>query len=1147
MGKYHSNSVTINEDDYKVYLEALNEKIREQNVNNIAIISPYGGGKSSLIATYNDIYKPKLISVSLSAFNANIEKNLMNNNQVKNENNTQTQDISEKDGVNNTKEKFFGNEKNIERSILQQILFSEKTNKLYKSKIDRIGRGNFGNSVIKGFFITLLLFLVALSFWTYFRFDRDLTNKWFLISNILFFCVFLIVSVYFFYEKIKLKHIKLKDFEAEFENNNDDFILSKFTDELLYFFSRTKVEVLYIEDLDRFDDLSIFVKLREINQIINKSKIVKQKVTFVYCIKDDLFFDELDRAKFFEYILTLIPILNSNNVEDKINELNEKLIGQQKFPKQYIHEISYFIDDYRLLKNIFNDYILYWDQLKYDDKLMEDKNIKLFSLMIYKNKEPSDFSKLQYGTGILAELFKKKSIIKSILCDLEKKENEIHIKKDNALKVYLDNEKVIKMAAKQAITEVGTYTSYPPSSAEDFEQTDKFDNTTKYFVRNKNGYYYSCDFEKIKSQYSDFDFLEYFNNLVGTKDKLLNEYKENLSNIELEKSKVKTMPLSELINMYTEKIIEIQNPLIMFLISNKYIEENYLDYITDYSDKVLSPGDRLFISYILSKSEKDFNYSLNNISNVIDSISIEYFNTESILNINLINFLFNNANPKHKSKKKEVFTYIKNSKEKNVYIFIREYLITNGCDLFIKQLVEAKVQIISLLIDDDIDQKIYFNLMYLILSCDVNTIDYYNKDNFLKIKISQMNVSEFLNVEKELENSKLKDLRIKFKSINNVSISQLEYILKNNLFEINKENLKDICVYKKINIGISSLLNLSCEKYIKDSILQVYDNIKEISKFDNETQESIECILNCKDIVKNEFFNKLNSKIFFNEIFDFNEQESNILLDRNLLSPTWENYNNFYTNYDFDQKKLINLFQTNQDILKDSVLDNLEIQEFVLRCSEIDVSVFLNSFTKKVLFSKNVYACTDNLIVLYKNNLLEIDSYKEIENHWPLFENIIVDEVVDISKIEEINYDKTFILNILSFSNHEELKISLIKTFKNNLMLDEEFDFSCYETDIHLFDDEFLLYKFKNEDLNYSQLNTIITNLDDTSSLKEEEYIRIVFKNCDYDSIFNSEKNAKFTVIDNDFRMLLETLRNYKIIKFVSPKNTKKIRDLSLC
>lgn len=1144
MGKYYSNSVTISENDYKVYIEALHEKINEKNVNNIAVISPYGGGKSSLIATYNKIYEPKSISVSLSEFNTDNEKD-KNNESLKDESVVLSEKVDEENI--DKKEKLFSNEKNIERSILQQILFSEKASNLYKSKIDRIGNGNFLNSLVKASFITILLFLVSMSFWEYFRFNRDLTNKRFLSSSVLFFIVLFIGIIYFFYEKIKLKHIKLKDFEAEFESNNNDFILSKFTDELLYFFSRTKIEILYIEDLDRFDDLSVFVKLREINQMINKSKIVKQKVTFIYCIKDDLFYSELDRAKFFEYILTLIPILNSNNVEDKINELNNELIGQQKLHKQYIHEISYFIDDYRLLKNIFNDYILYWNQLEYDDKPIENKNIKLFSLMIYKNKEPSDFSKLQYGTGNLAELFKKKSIIKSILCDLEKKESEICAKKDNTLKVYLDNEKVIKMAAKQAIIEAGAYNNYLPSSAENFDQTAAFNNTTKYFVRHKNGYYSYCDFEKIKNQYSDFDFLEYFNNIAGTKDKLINEYKESLSNIELEKSKIKTMPLSELVNIYTEKIIGNQPPLITFLISNKYIEENYLDYITDYSDKVLSRSDRLFISCVLSRTEKEFEYSLNNISNVLDAIPIEYFSTEYILNFDLINSLFNNIESKYKSKNEQVFKYILNSKEEKIYKFILKYLVMYGCDSLIKKLIKYKAEKIKQLINDNIDKKIYCDLLYFILSCDKNIIDYYNQDNFLKIKISQINGAEFLNIEKELENSKLKDLNINFKNINNVSNLQLSYILKNNLFELNLENLKNIFMYKKINIGISSLFSLTCKEYIKGSISEAYDAVKEISQFDDESQETIECILNSPDISKEEFLSKLNSKFLYNENFDFNEAELNIIVERNLLIATWKNYNDFYVNYNMNEEKLISLVQKNQEDLNDSLLDNLEIQKVVLNTNRIDISKFTKSFTKKVMFSKNTDAYSSNLIVLYKNGLLEIDTYKGIEKQWELFENIIKDNIVDISKIEDIDYDKTFVLNTLSYSDNEDLKISLIRNFKNDLMLDESFDFTCYEKDINLFDDEFLLYKFKNEELNYSQLNTIVINLIDKNKLKEEDCLFTIFKDYDSVSILNSGGSLKFDIKNDDFKTLLNTLKSYKIIKFISPKNTKKIRDLSLC
>lgn len=85
--------------------------------------------------------------------------------------------------------------------------------------------------------------------------------------------------------------------DGEIEVVEDNSIFNKHLDEVLYFFQVTDYNVVIIEDLDRFGTSDIFLKLRELNQLINESKIVNRHITFVYAIKDDVFRDE-ERTKF---------------------------------------------------------------------------------------------------------------------------------------------------------------------------------------------------------------------------------------------------------------------------------------------------------------------------------------------------------------------------------------------------------------------------------------------------------------------------------------------------------------------------------------------------------------------------------------------------------------------------------------------------------------------------------------------------------------------------------------------------------------------------------------------------------------------------------------------------------------------------------
>ena len=103
---------------YEEYADFLNEKIKEPDVNNIGIIAPYGAGKSSLIKTYKEKYKVKK-SVTISLANFSTSKKT----EESEENNNSVQDI---------------NNGQVERSILEQLLFSTNKADIPASNLSRI-------------------------------------------------------------------------------------------------------------------------------------------------------------------------------------------------------------------------------------------------------------------------------------------------------------------------------------------------------------------------------------------------------------------------------------------------------------------------------------------------------------------------------------------------------------------------------------------------------------------------------------------------------------------------------------------------------------------------------------------------------------------------------------------------------------------------------------------------------------------------------------------------------------------------------------------------------------------------------------------------------------------------------------------------
>ena len=296
-GKLVSTSPVVNHEAYDKYAEVLHNKIKDTDVYNIGVIAPYGAGKSSLIKTYQDKYpKEKTITISLANFNATDKDN-------------------GSDDVHEANVKDI--ECAVEKSILQQFLFHVKKTRVPDSRIQGI---NYNQRIFSlGFDFLLIAFIVLLSC-TILEFLNKLPQSdggnfyWYAGFCVATAMVFVFWTVYHF----RLEKIKVKDIEASFCEIEKQSILNTFIDEILYFFHATKTSIVIIEDLERFNNLNLFSKLREINFLINNSELVKQKVTFVYAVNDNLFKTDADRSKFFDFILSLTPVLSVSNARDEL-------------------------------------------------------------------------------------------------------------------------------------------------------------------------------------------------------------------------------------------------------------------------------------------------------------------------------------------------------------------------------------------------------------------------------------------------------------------------------------------------------------------------------------------------------------------------------------------------------------------------------------------------------------------------------------------------------------------------------------------------------------------------------------------------------------------------------------------------------------
>lgn len=234
--------------------------------------------------------------------------------------------------------------------------------------------------------------------------------------------IFLVMTIFFLskiYAYIKRNKINIKSIGKGsvelFSDKEEKEIFNKYLSEVLYYFQCTKINVVFIEDLDRIDcNKELFLKLRELNFLINNSDQVKQKVVFIYAVRNNIFDTMEENSKFFEFNIPIIPVVDKYNIQDYILKLAEDIGIKEKFSEIYFLDISKFFKNIREINNVFNDYIFYKNSLS-----LFDYEMGLFSMMIIKNLLPKEFKEFFHeGKDFLTDLIQiKENINKRIKGD----------------------------------------------------------------------------------------------------------------------------------------------------------------------------------------------------------------------------------------------------------------------------------------------------------------------------------------------------------------------------------------------------------------------------------------------------------------------------------------------------------------------------------------------------------------------------------------------------------------------------------------------------------------------------------------------------------------------------------------------------------
>lgn len=889
-------------DSYKSVQE-LNEVLssaEKYKIRNVALTGPFGSGKSSVLVTLQEDFSNgrNYLPISLATLQANEEGD----------------NISKSKNKTSDKEKKIENlNRKIEYSILQQLIYREKAETVPNSRFRRIV--HLSKKKLRRYSICIVLSLVCflILFEPSFARVDSIYNffSWGDIWNVVFdfvavgwllFMLFIVIRYVFrSYSNSKLNKLNLKDAEIEVVENNS--IFNRHLDEILYFFQVTKYDVVIIEDLDRFGTPNIFLKLRELNQLINESKIVGRHITFVYAVKDDIFKDE-ERTKFFDYIITIIPVINPSNSKDKLKAALKANDCEDGISDDDLSEMAFFVQDMRILTNIVNEYRQYRDKLCTTNGAQLSKT-KLLAMIVYKNYYPQDFALLHRRDGKVYQcLSSKRAFIKDALSKIEERKKDLESKKQ----IFLSNLHL-------SIKELRLLCLYKWSS-------NNIPQLGSIVIENNN---YSLEqisdndslFEKILAmtsiQYRNYGSSNYYSpstynggiksffnrNRYFEREQLLKAGDTPLKLLEKQiredEIKIKSLRISELLRQYdlgeteTYKNIGLSDMQDVFLRLG-YIDEDYYDYISYFYPEMVSLEDREFLLNIKRQIKQPFDYHIDRIKNVVKELKEYMFESDAILNIELLDYLV--ATEEYKDK----FEHIMSRLERDMapLQFLSQYH-TEGKqgNIVFKHYIEntnAWSNIIGWQNTKERDNLIEAYLKYSSKLDDVAQEWLNNHFEFLVNHIDSISLDRALNLA----------MNSNFMSLCYGSDDLLDYVIKNSNYEINLSNLviitKHLCAgdititEESLNYSrIKQTNNENFIAYVNNNIAAVIVVLKNTNK--DDSVDNILYILNSTDIEANVKKQYLTGTI--NHVVDFSGIVSSALYDiaieTRIVLPTWDN------------------------------------------------------------------------------------------------------------------------------------------------------------------------------------------------------------------------------------------------------------------
>lgn len=1014
-GNYFRNLAPVSKELGEGYKKALDFCISNDEVNNIAISGPYGAGKSSVLKSYKKHLSSdaNLIEISLASFKS--EGKL--------------------------------DENKIELSILQQLIYSVSSKDLPHSNFKRIK--NIEKQFSKYIF---LFFWAVVSLFCIFYFDKVLdyffseysSLSFFSLSffSLLFLVAFVGVGICFFIKELhsfiyslSVSKISFSSLEIEGEKKDVSF-LNKNIDEFIYFFECTATNIVVFEDLDRLGSDEIFVKLRELNYLVNNSYFVRErerKVKFIYALSDSVFCDT-ERTKFFDFILPVIPVVNSVSSYKEMSDRNNFLDENEKIDEDFLMDVSDFINDARLINNVFNEYYIYKKEIGMKGVSCEN----LFSILLYKNYFGDDFEKLHHGYGFFKTILESKDDLRNeiklkITHEISDIESEIlaieseEIKSESELvNIYMfELLKSTGLDCKSIEIDNGRVDVSSVTSDEIIEHFVGLKRISYYSSNSYSVYRNNTSFSEIEKKIdSKYSFKERIDIIRKNKGSSKRSCLDSIEDLKSSLNLIYQKTLSDILNDFNQSLDDfLEKPLkdysikkdgenkrfmmlFRYLLINGYLEENYNFYISIFKERDnWTESDQEYYRIVKSREQPNYSFPLDNPAELLKRFNARDLSSPYLINISIFEFVFEDSDDRYFD---------------SCVSLLKMEFESDYCQRFMSDFLFSSKSFRSILNDSFVYWPKYIDS---VIGSDYSISHLYAiinnlyPSNYERIKSENFKNSLLFVFEDILSRGRISDdglrfikfLDLKIKSISSISDERVSsYLSMNLLFSIDFKNIE----FTLLSNGVSredvessmydslSLVKFPLKKYINDNIETYVEHVmllNDSNRYDSK-ESVLEIISNKKlsDTLAMEVIKHQNCS--FDNIEEISEVFWETALSEEKVNPSWGDCYKSYISEKVNNDILISYMS------KDWVVSRLQEIKFNIKSSDEDekdkVTDFKRFLMKRDSLNNEVYfKLNKSLNVTWAN----FNSDLSLDKHLLLASGKLVD--FNKSSYEKTGYD----------------------------------------------------------------------------------------------------------------------------------------------